>query len=52
MFLCMFVSGLVIEFRDYLDWLCDRGVYARGTSNRVASATRKFFGVIVCLGIY
>jgi lysophospholipid acyltransferase len=52
MFPCTLVSGPAIEFRDYSDWLRDRGVYARGTPNRVAPATRKLLGAIACLGIY
>ena len=52
MFPCTLVSGPAIEFRDYSDWLRERGVYARGTPNRVAPATRKFLGAMACLGMY
>ena len=52
MFPCTLVSGPAIEFRDYSDWLRERGVYARGTPNRVAPAARKLLGAMACLGMY
>jgi len=53
MFPCTLVSGPAVEFRDYSDWLHDRGVW--GGDKRPSAfvpAMKKFLGSVVCLALH
>jgi lysophospholipid acyltransferase len=52
MFPCTLVSGPAVEFRDYTDWLHDRGVWSGRKPNALVPALKKLAGGIVCLALH